>query len=136
MCLNKTILVFICLVFLFATPVLAQQLNPSETQFFINSYLANPAMAGMKPQELIINSAYRSQWDKVTGSPKTIAFTADYRSPNNVGLGLNFNSADGEKTPVYLGSYGIGVTRLMGVMVEIFSDSKIIIIINTKKKCK
>ncbi len=42
-------------------------------------------------------------------------------------LGLNFNSANGEKIPVYLGSYGIGVTRLMGVMVEIFSDDKGII---------
>lgn len=90
--LPKSILGSICLVLLIAEPAVAQQLNPSETQFFINPYLANPAMAGMKPQELIINSAYRSQWDKVPGSPKTIAFTADYRSPNNVGLGLNFNS--------------------------------------------
>jgi type IX secretion system PorP/SprF family membrane protein len=90
--LPKTILGLICLVLLIAKPAVAQQLNPSETQFFINPYLANPAMAGMKPQELIINSAYRSQWDKVPGSPKTIAFTADYRSPNNVGLGMNFNS--------------------------------------------
>jgi len=70
----------------------AQQLNPSETQFFINPYLANPALAGMVHQELNLNTAYRSQWDKVPGSPKTIAFTADYRSANNVGIGLNFNS--------------------------------------------
>jgi type IX secretion system PorP/SprF family membrane protein len=90
--LNKTIIGLIYFVLLFAVPAEAQQLNPSETQFFINPYLANPAMAGMKPKELILNTAYRSQWDKVPGSPKTIAFTADYRSPNNVGLGLNFNS--------------------------------------------
>lgn len=90
--LNKTIIGLIYLLLHFAIPAGAQQLNPSETQFFINPYLANPAMAGMKPQELIFNTAYRSQWDKVPGSPKTIAFTADYRSPNNVGLGLNFNS--------------------------------------------
>lgn len=30
----------------------------------------------------------------------------------------------GEKTSVYLGSYGIGVTRLMGVIAEHFSDDK------------
>ncbi len=88
---RKTIIGLMYLVLLNITAT-AQQLNPSETQFFINPYLANPALAGMKPQELIINSAYRSQWDKVPGSPKTVAFTADYRSPNNVGLGLNFNS--------------------------------------------
>ena len=39
-------------------------------------------------------------------------------------LGLYFQNENGEKTPVYLGSYGIGVTRLMGVMAEIFSDEK------------
>lgn len=90
--LNKKIIGLIYLLLRFAFPAEAQQLNPSETQFFINPYLANPAMAGMKPKELILNTAYRSQWDKVPGSPNTIAFTADYRSPNNVGLGLNFNS--------------------------------------------
>lgn len=89
---SRFIIGLINLLLLSTTTLLAQQLNPSETQFFINPYLANPAMAGMKPQELIINSAYRSQWDKVPGSPKTIAFSADYRSPNNVGLGININS--------------------------------------------
>ncbi len=39
-------------------------------------------------------------------------------------LGLYFTDAQGEKKPVYLGSYGIGVTRLMGVLVEIFADDK------------
>lgn len=90
--LNKTIIGLVYLLLRFAFPTEAQQLNPSETQFFINPYLANPAMVGMKPKELILNTAYRSQLDKVPGSPKTIAFTADYRSPNNVGIGLNFNS--------------------------------------------
>lgn len=39
-------------------------------------------------------------------------------------MGLYFTNETGEKTPVYLGSYGIGVSRLMGVMAEIFSDEK------------
>jgi len=39
-------------------------------------------------------------------------------------LGLYFTDADGNKNPVYLGSYGIGITRLMGVMAEIFSDEQ------------
>lgn len=37
-------------------------------------------------------------------------------------LGLNYSDEKGNKIPVFLGSYGIGVTRLMGVIVEIFSD--------------
>jgi prolyl-tRNA synthetase len=37
-------------------------------------------------------------------------------------LGLNFVNDEGESVPVHLGSYGIGITRLMGVMVERLSD--------------
>lgn len=39
-------------------------------------------------------------------------------------LGLYFDDKDGSQKPVILGSYGIGVTRLMGVIVEAFSDEK------------
>jgi prolyl-tRNA synthetase len=39
-------------------------------------------------------------------------------------LGLNFKDEDGVDKPVYLSSYGIGITRLMGVIAEIFSDDK------------
>lgn len=39
-------------------------------------------------------------------------------------LGLFFNDEDGTQKPVILGSYGIGITRLMGVIVEKFSDEK------------
>lgn len=42
-------------------------------------------------------------------------------------LGLYFADEDGTKKPVILGSYGIGITRLMGSIVEIFSDDKGII---------
>ncbi len=37
-------------------------------------------------------------------------------------LGLAFKDDKGRKTPVWIGSYGIGVSRLMGVLVEKFSD--------------
>jgi len=39
-------------------------------------------------------------------------------------LGLFFMDEDGQKKPVILGSYGIGITRLMGVVVEKFADEK------------
>ena len=39
-------------------------------------------------------------------------------------LGLNFTDQDGTERPVVLGSYGIGITRLMGVIVEHFADEK------------
>jgi prolyl-tRNA synthetase len=39
-------------------------------------------------------------------------------------LGLYFTDEDGQEKPSYLGSYGIGVTRLMGVVAEHFADDK------------
>lgn len=39
-------------------------------------------------------------------------------------LGLMMKDASGESVPVWMGSYGIGVTRLMGVLVEKFADDK------------
>jgi prolyl-tRNA synthetase len=42
-------------------------------------------------------------------------------------LGLTFKNKEGEDVPVYMGSYGIGVSRLMGTIVEIFNDENGII---------
>jgi prolyl-tRNA synthetase len=39
-------------------------------------------------------------------------------------LGLYFTDESGHEQPVVLGSYGVGVTRLMGVIVEHFADDK------------
>lgn len=39
-------------------------------------------------------------------------------------LGLTYTNEDGEQVPVYMGSYGIGPTRLMGTLVEVLSDEK------------
>lgn len=41
--------------------------------------------------------------------------------------GLYFTDSDGSKKPVIMGSYGIGVGRLMGTIVEIFNDEQGII---------
>jgi prolyl-tRNA synthetase len=39
-------------------------------------------------------------------------------------MGLLFQEQDGSKTPVWLGSYGIGITRLMAVVVERMADEQ------------
>ena len=39
-------------------------------------------------------------------------------------LDLNYKDQNGEVKSVYMGSYGIGITRLMGTMVEVFADDK------------
>lgn len=42
-------------------------------------------------------------------------------------LGLSYDDEQGIRTPVFMGSYGIGVSRLMGTIVEVLSDDKGII---------
>jgi prolyl-tRNA synthetase len=37
---------------------------------------------------------------------------------------VNFKDADGVDKPVFLASYGVGITRVMGVLVEMFGDEK------------
>jgi prolyl-tRNA synthetase len=37
-------------------------------------------------------------------------------------MNVNFTDEDGQQKPVYFGSYGIGQTRLMGVVAEVFHD--------------
>ena len=39
-------------------------------------------------------------------------------------MDFNYTGEDGQRHPVYLASYGIGVTRVMGVIVEKFADEK------------
>ena len=39
-------------------------------------------------------------------------------------MNVMFTDKDGTQKPVYLGSYGIGITRVMGVIVEKFADEK------------
>ncbi len=39
-------------------------------------------------------------------------------------LGLTFTDESGAKKPVIMGSYGIGVTRMMGILTEVLADEK------------
>ncbi len=48
----------------------------------------------------------------------------DFGGTKSEQLGLFYTNEEGKKTPVHLGSYGIGITRLMGVIVEAFADEK------------
>lgn len=39
-------------------------------------------------------------------------------------MGIYFTDAEGKQQPIYLASYGVGITRVMGVLVEKFADEK------------
>ena len=67
---------------------------------------------GLKKEELIEEKAIE------VGN----IFTLGYKFSE--AIGLNYKNEDGEEKPVFMGSYGIGPTRLMGTIVEILSDDK------------
>ena len=66
----------------------------------------------------------------VTKEELTATKTAEVGNIFNFGrskaeeVGLYFNDENGERVPVWMGSYGIGITRMMGVIVEKFADDK------------
>jgi type IX secretion system PorP/SprF family membrane protein len=64
------------------------QINPMAAQYFQNTYLANPAMAGVN-QGIRLNLGYRNQWNNIQGSPRNLSVTGEYGS-EKVGLGVNF----------------------------------------------
>jgi type IX secretion system PorP/SprF family membrane protein len=64
------------------------QINPMAAQYFQNTYLANPAMTGVK-QGIFVNLGYRTQWSNIEGSPQNISATGEYGT-EKVGLGFNF----------------------------------------------
>ncbi|MEK7631332.1 MAG: aminoacyl--tRNA ligase-related protein [Patescibacteria group bacterium] len=39
-------------------------------------------------------------------------------------VGIRHTAADGKRKPVYIASYGIGVSRLVGTIVEVYADAK------------
>lgn len=66
----------------------------------------------------------------VTAEELSLVKTAEVGNIFNFGrqkasdLGLNFKDDAGTDVPVWMGSYGIGVSRVMGVIVEKYADAK------------
>jgi prolyl-tRNA synthetase len=64
----------------------------------------------------------REELEKVKAAEVGNIFS--FGSTKSEQLDLYFLDETGAKKPVILGSYGVGITRLMGVIVELFADDK------------
>jgi len=85
----KNVLIIFTLMLLGAGRSYAQ-LNPMGSMYFLNAYLANPAMAGTK-KGMELNAGYKAQWQKLDGGPAMQAITASQAiGEGKVGLGVNF----------------------------------------------
>jgi prolyl-tRNA synthetase len=67
-------------------------------------------------------SITRDELEKVTTAEVGNIFNFGQQKATD--LNLTFKNSDGIATPVWMGSYGIGVSRLIGVLVEKFADDK------------
>src|SRR5664279_2861208 len=65
--------------------------------------------------------------DKATLTPVKSAESGNifkFGTEKSEQMGIYFTDASGQQQPIYLESYGIGITRVMGVIVEKFADDK------------
>lgn len=65
--------------------------------------------------------------DKASLTPITTAEVGNifkFGTEKSEQMGIYYTDKDGKQKPIYLASYGVGVTRAMGVIVEKFADDK------------
>jgi len=78
-------------------------------------------------EEVLDDAATELGVDKATLKPVTSAEVANifkFGTEKSEKMGIFYADAEGKQRPFYLASYGIGITRVMGVIVEKFSDDK------------
>ena len=78
-------------------------------------------------EEVLDDAAAELGIDKATLVPVVSAEVGNifkFGTEKSEQMGINFTGEDGKQHPVYLASYGVGVTRVMGVIVEKFADEK------------
>ena len=105
--MKKIYILFILALSIFKTEKVKAQYYPLVSQYYNNSYLANPALAGIKTG-YNLNLAYRKQWNNLPGSPEIQSFTGTFGSKNEkVGLGLkvNFDKAGLQKISQVAATY-------------------------------
>lgn len=85
-----------------------------EKNLGVNEEVLDDAM-----QELGVN---KDEMERIKSAESGNIF--NFGSQKGEEMGLYFTDKDGIQKPVYLGSYGIGITRAMGVIVEKFADDK------------
>lgn len=78
-------------------------------------------------EEVLDDAAAELGVDKATLKPVKSAEVGNifkFGTEKAAQMGINFTDRDGVSKPIYLASYGIGITRVMGVIVEKFADDK------------
>ncbi|HEY1085156.1 MAG TPA: aminoacyl--tRNA ligase-related protein [Candidatus Saccharimonadales bacterium] len=78
-------------------------------------------------EEVLDDAAAELGIDKAELKPVTSAEVGNifkFGTEKSEQMGIYYTDKDGKQQPIYLASYGIGITRVMGVIVEKMSDDK------------
>lgn len=78
-------------------------------------------------EEVLDDAAAELGIDKNTLKPVTTAEVGNifkFGTEKSEKMGVYYTGEDGAQHPIYLASYGIGITRVMGVVVEKFADAR------------
>lgn len=78
-------------------------------------------------EEVLDDAAAEMGIDKTSLKPVVSAEVGNifkFGTEKSEQMGFNYTGEDGQQHPIYLASYGVGVTRVMGVVVEKFADDK------------
>jgi type IX secretion system PorP/SprF family membrane protein len=67
------------------------QISPMKSQYYINPYLANAAMAGYTGKTSVYAN-YSNQWNKIAGSPVMVSFSASTLITSKAAIGFNYIS--------------------------------------------
>lgn len=84
---------WVCFLFLLCSQQAVSQ-DYNFSQFWENRSYYNPAYTGLKEGELDALLTYRKLWPKFQGNFSTIFLSADMKTYNNYGFGLNVISSD------------------------------------------
>jgi prolyl-tRNA synthetase len=78
-------------------------------------------------EEVLDDAAKELKVDKSTLKPVKSAEVGNifkFGTEKSEKMGIYYTDAQGSQKPIYLASYGIGITRVMGVIVEKFADER------------
>jgi type IX secretion system PorP/SprF family membrane protein len=85
--MKKNISLLLSLVVLFVSVQTEAQQISRRSQFMINTFMVNPAVAGTQ-NYVPIYLSYRNQWAGFKGAPKTMIASAHKNLPHNIGTGV------------------------------------------------
>lgn len=90
--------------------------DDGATKIAINKEILKPKVL----KDLGISDPSKGIEKKAVEVGNIFSFGSRYSEP----LGLVFTDEDGSQKPVYMGSYGVGISRLMGLLAEHFADER------------